>query len=211
MKGLIASIEELLANANPFHCFRHLLGNLRTKVSVSKAQIQPMWKLQGSKTQKEFDDHKAALVYVNPKAVEWLMAVEGGRLERWSNFHATKIKKLRLHKHRTSNLVEGENSRLREARAKAMLEFLLDVCQVWTGWWSASFKEAAKCKKLGRYLMPWAQKHYEEQEQAANFLDGKILGERQVVTSVKVLGINRERTVTLLAADKRTLLQQCPC
>jgi hypothetical protein len=129
--GLLGAIESVFPDSAKFHCFRHIMNNVRERCSrFDTATSKACWKLQKSTSQRVWERNLISLRNINGQAAAIL---EGLTSETWCNFKAREAG-MALQGVCTNNLVEVENARQTNLgiRGAQPLDYLDGVAFLWS-------------------------------------------------------------------------------
>ncbi len=154
--GLLGAIDTVFPHSAKFHCFRHIMDNLRARCSrFDPATSKACWKLQKSTSQRTWERNLASLRDINRQASEIL---EGLTSETWCNFKAREAG-MALQGACTNNLVEVENARQTNLgiRGAQPLDYLDGVAFLWSTQMSRIHNLCQGMAERGDHLTPGEQ------------------------------------------------------
>lgn len=147
-KGLTPAQEQAFPDTIKMFCFKHIYGNIQTVVGGCQHIEWRFWDIQKSKSEAEFKDKMNDLEDVKPKAAEYLSNIP---VEDWALYpHINSGSS--LYGHRTSNLIESENSTYLDVRSNEPYDFLVGICNITLRKNNESREIVKKCEEKGLFM-----------------------------------------------------------
>ena len=217
-KGLKAAYRELAINEletsqdvvqQPFldgdghlYCTKHLIRTLRSRKDVANSFTDGMiWGIQASKTLSDYERNMAILKACSAGAEAYLRKLPPAS---WVVFAYIANGK-KTYGMRTNNLVEQENSRVREIRARAPVDVIAETTYLTATILLACEERAIKMNNEDNFLTVYATRMYKEQQQLASHVQiqptgtaDRICNSTCYATSLGQAGMARKYLVNIL-------------